>query len=148
MGRIMSIAIYLRGQRCLPRGRPPSARRSPQCTARGEPAEWYDEGESHGRRPALARLVSDLEAGGLATVIVSDMIRLMRPPELLYGLAERAQCGALLHGVHGGDIDLATKDGRSTAAMFDASMALHGAERDAEARITRARRAARAGGAS
>jgi DNA invertase Pin-like site-specific DNA recombinase len=123
----VTVAIYLRGTAAS------RVRQSAECEAfaaahyPGMPVKVYDDGESHGRRPELARLVSDLEAGTLTAAIVADTIRLMRPPELLYELAERAQCGALLHGVHGGDFDLSTVDGRIAVGMFAMAVAIRDA---------------------
>ena len=124
----MSIAIYLRGNHQS------RLRQAAECEAfaavhyPGAAIEVYDDGEGHGRYPALARLAADLEAGQLAAVITAEMIRLMRPPALMHGLAQRGPCPAVLHDVrNGGDIDLATADGRLTAGMFAASVAIHDA---------------------
>lgn len=123
----MTIALYLRGIAAS------RARQRAECEAfaaahyPGVPVEAYDEGEGHGRYPELARLVSDLEAGRLAAAIVADTIRLMRPPELMYELAERGRCGAMLHGVHGGDFDLSATDDRLAVGMFAMAVAIRDA---------------------
>jgi DNA invertase Pin-like site-specific DNA recombinase len=124
----MTIAIYLRGTAAS------RARQAVECEAfaavhyPGAPVAVYDDGEGHGRRPALTRLCADMEAGRLAAVITAEMIRLVRPPELMY---ELGPCAALLHDVReGGDIDLATADGRLTARMYAAAVAIRDAGGD------------------
>jgi hypothetical protein len=120
----MTVGIYLRG---TDRSR---ARQHAECAAfaamhyPGAPVDWYDDGEGHGRYPALARLAADLEAGRLAAVITADTIRLMRPPELLYELAQRGPRRAWLHGVHGADFDLSTSDDRIAVSMFAMAVAI------------------------
>ena len=123
----MTVAIYVRGTELS------RLRQRAECEAAaaawypGEPVECYDEGRGHGRYPALARLVTDLESSRYAAVISADTIRLMRPPELLYELAERGPRRAWLHGVRGGDFDLSTSDDRIAVAMYASAVAIRDA---------------------
>ena len=102
------------------------ARQRSACTAKAQALGWavlkvYEDNDvsaTTGRlRPAYQQMLSDLEAGTLDAVVVWDLDRLHRQPiELEHFLALADRRGVALASV-GGDVDLATDNGRLFARI-------------------------------
>ncbi len=102
------------------------ARQRTACTSKAQALGWdvvevYEDNDvsaTSGRsRPAYQRMLSDLEAGRVDAVVVWDLDRLHRQPiELEHFLALADRHGIALASV-GGDVDLATDNGRLFARI-------------------------------
>lgn len=102
------------------------ARQRASCTSKAEALGWSvrevfednDVSATSGRtRPAYQRMLLDLEAGRVDAVVVWDLDRLHRQPmELEHFLALADRRGIALASV-GGDVDLATDNGRLYARI-------------------------------
>lgn len=102
------------------------ARQRADCEALAERLGWqvvgvYEDNDvsaSKGTlRPAYQRMVRDIESGQINAVIVWDVDRLTRTPRELEDVIDFAERQGLKLASVGGDIDLATEQGRMMARM-------------------------------
>ncbi|QYJ04239.1 recombinase family protein [Nocardioides panacisoli] len=102
------------------------ARQRTDCEALAARLGWHvqhvyednDVSATSGReRPAYARMVRDIERGQIEAVIVWDVDRLTRTPRELEDVIDWAERQGLRLASVGGDIDLATEQGRMLARM-------------------------------
>lgn len=111
-------------------------RQTDDCTAEAERRGWTVAGTyidndvsatRSKRRPEYERLMADIGAGMLAGLIVWDVDRLTRTPRELEDIIDLADRRGLALASIGGEIDLATPQGRMTARI-KGSVARHETE--------------------
>lgn len=102
------------------------SRQVQDCTREAERRGWElvevyvdnDVSASNGRvRPAYERLMSDVRASRIEGLVVWDVDRLSRTPRELEDIIDLAEKRGLRLANVGGDIDLATEDGRMMARI-------------------------------